>query len=73
MSPVTMNQRGCPSARIASAVCIACSIWERSMSGSESSTIASRSSVASQMVIFLRERERYSRFFPRTKSSVWWR
>ena len=67
-----MNQRGWLAARIASAVCIACSICVKSMSGSLSSTRVLRKSSVSNTVIGLRFIDRYSAFFPRTKSTVWW-
>ena len=65
-----MNQRGWLAARMASAVCIACSICVKSMSGSLSSTSVLRKSSASQTVSVLRLSARYSRFFSSTKSSV---
>ena len=51
IKPVRMNQRGWPSARIASDVCIRCSICVRSVSGSLSSTSVLRNSIASQIPI----------------------
>src|SRR6516164_635572 len=45
-----MNQRGCPSLRMASDVCSRCSIWVRSVSGSLSSTSVLRYSAISQML-----------------------
>ena len=65
-----MNQRGWLAARIASAVCRACSICVRSMSGSLSSTSVFRNSSASHTVIVLRDSERYSFFFASTNASV---
>ena len=53
---------------MASAVCSRCSICERSVSGSLSSTSVLRNSIASQMPISRRVLPRYSRFFARTKS-----
>jgi hypothetical protein len=49
-----MNQRGPLAARMASAVCSACSIWVKSTSGSLSSTSVFRNSSASNTVIRLR-------------------
>ena len=73
MKPVTMNHRGCPSLRMASAVWRACSIWDKSVSGSLSSTSESSHSIAAHTLISLRLSGRYSFSLAFTKSTVWCR
>src|SRR5207302_8820692 len=72
IKPVSINQSGCPSARIASAVCSKCCNWSSSISGSESSTSVFKNSIASQTLICLRLNCKNSFSFSRTKSKVWY-